>query len=111
MTWEQMLYDLPCDCNVGTKKNSKGYKEIWVGYKLHIDAADGQITISCILTSESLLIYEQIRVLGHIPIIDVNPPRDAALKPELQAEAKRQKLLNCNYPRTCVIANVPPWSG
>jgi len=25
-----------------------------VGYKLHIDAADGQIPISCILTSASL---------------------------------------------------------
>ncbi len=49
-----MLDDLPRACNVGTKKNSKGYKETWVGYKLHIDAADGQIPISCILTSASL---------------------------------------------------------
>jgi hypothetical protein len=40
--------------NVGTKKNSKGYKETRIGYKLHIDAADGQIPISCILTSASL---------------------------------------------------------
>jgi hypothetical protein len=40
-----MLDDLPHDCNVGTKKNSKGYKESWIGYKLHIDAADGQIPI------------------------------------------------------------------
>lgn len=54
MTLEEMLDDLPCDCNVGTKKNSKGYKESWIGYKLHIDAADGQIPISCILTSASL---------------------------------------------------------
>ena len=35
--------DLPTACDVGTKKNSKGYKETWVGYKLHIDVADGQI--------------------------------------------------------------------
>jgi hypothetical protein len=40
--------------NVGTKKNSKGYKESWIGYKLHLDVADGQIPISCILTSASL---------------------------------------------------------
>lgn len=54
MTLEEMLDELPRACNVGTKKNSKGYKESWIGYKLHIDAADGQIPISCILTSASL---------------------------------------------------------
>jgi hypothetical protein len=54
MTLEQMLDDLPRACNVGTKKNSKGYKESWTGYKLHIDAADGQIPISCLLTSASV---------------------------------------------------------
>ena len=54
MTLEEMLDELPRACNVGTKKNSKGYKESWIGYKLHIDAADGQIPISCILTSASV---------------------------------------------------------
>jgi hypothetical protein len=54
MTLEEMLDELPRACNVGTKKNSKGYKESWTGYKLHIDAADGQIPISCILTSAGL---------------------------------------------------------
>jgi len=128
MTLEQILDDLPRDCNVGTKKNSKGYKESWTGYKLHLDVADGQIPISCILTSASLhdsqaaiplalttalrvtnlydlsdsaydapLIHEQIRSLGHIPIIDANPRRDTARKAELQAEQKRCKLLNFTY--------------
>jgi transposase len=54
MTLKEMIDELSKDCNVGSKKNSKGYKETWVGYKLHIDAADGQIPISCILTSASL---------------------------------------------------------
>lgn len=54
MTLEEMLDELPRACNVGTKKNSKGYKESWIGYKLHMDAADGQIPISCILTSASV---------------------------------------------------------
>ena len=54
MTLEQMLDDLPRSCNVGSKNNSKGYQETWVGYKLHLDVADGQIPISCILTSASL---------------------------------------------------------
>lgn len=53
MTLEEMLKDLPHQCDVGTKKNSKGFKETWIGYKLHLDAADGQIPISCILTSAS----------------------------------------------------------
>jgi Transposase DDE domain/Transposase domain (DUF772) len=53
MTLPEMLKDLPNRCDVGTKKNSKGYKETWIGYKLHIDSADGQIPVSCILTSAS----------------------------------------------------------
>ena len=54
MTVTEMLADLPRECNVGCKKNSKGYKETWVGYKLHLDVVDNQIPISCILTSASL---------------------------------------------------------
>lgn len=37
MTLPQMQEDLPKRCDVGTKKNSKGYKETWVGCKLHLD--------------------------------------------------------------------------
>ena len=51
---KEMLEELPKDCNVGTKKNSKGYKKSWIGYKLHIDAADGHVPISCVLTSASV---------------------------------------------------------
>ena len=47
----QMLADLPTACDLGCKKNSKGYKETWTGYKLHIDVACGQIPVSCVLTS------------------------------------------------------------
>ena len=54
MELDAMLEDLPKVCDVGTKMNSKGYKKSWIGYKLHIDAADGHIPISCILTSASL---------------------------------------------------------
>ncbi len=54
MTLEEMLADLPRECNVGSKKNSKGYQETWIGYKLHLDVADGQIPVSCVLTSASL---------------------------------------------------------
>ena len=100
-----MLDDLPTDCDVGMKKDSKGYKSTWVGYKLHLDVADGQIPISCLLTSASLHdsqaaiplatssaerttnlydlmdaaydaepIRQHSRSLGHVPLIDTNPP-------------------------------------
>lgn len=51
---DEMLADIPTACDVGSKKNSKGYKETWIGYKLHIDVANGQIPVSCILTSASV---------------------------------------------------------
>jgi transposase len=54
MRLSEMLQDLPQVCDVGTKRNSKGHQESWVGYKLHLDVADGQIPICCILTSASL---------------------------------------------------------
>jgi transposase len=54
MTLEEMLDDLPTSCDVGTKKDSKGYKISWKGYKLHIDTADGMIPISAVLTSASM---------------------------------------------------------
>ena len=41
-------------CDVGVKKNSKGCKESWTGFKLNVDCADGDIPISCFLPSASL---------------------------------------------------------
>jgi len=54
MSLEEMLKDLPQACDIGTKKNSKGHAEHWIGYKLHLDLADGCIPISAILTSASV---------------------------------------------------------
>ncbi len=48
------LKELPRVCDVGTKKNSKGYKQSWIGYKLHLDVIDGDIPVAGILTSASL---------------------------------------------------------
>jgi hypothetical protein len=53
-TLDEMLSELPRDCDSGAKKNSKGNPQYWRGYKLHIDVADGQIPISCVLTSASV---------------------------------------------------------
>lgn len=54
MSLAEMLADLPCACDCGTKRNSKGHPSYWVGYKLHLDVADGGVPISCILTSASV---------------------------------------------------------
>jgi len=54
MSLKEMMQDLPVACDVGAKKNSTGNLEFWTGYKLHIDVADGQIPISCLLTSASV---------------------------------------------------------
>ena len=54
MTLSEMRSDLPTACDVGTKRNAKGYKTSWIGYKLHVDTADGDIPVSCILTSASV---------------------------------------------------------
>ena len=119
MTLAAMLADLPRACDVGTKRNAKGYRETWTGYKLHIDTADGEIPISCVndggvgMTVRSpfrsaftagrvtnlydlmdsaydvAAIKQHSRDLNHVPIIDINPRATPGLKQELADEAKR----------------------
>lgn len=54
MTLSEMLAELPTACDVGTKRSSQGYRKSWRGFKLHVDWADGEIPITCVLTSASL---------------------------------------------------------
>ena len=131
MTLEEMIKDLPARCDIGTKKNSKGHCEHWIGYKLHLDSADGGIPISAILTSASVHdsqvaiplatttarrvtnlydlmdaaydvpgILQHSKSLGHVPLVDKNPRADKALATELEAEARRQKLIHMESPET-----------
>ncbi|MDT0497224.1 hypothetical protein RM530_07580 [Algiphilus sp. W345] len=53
MSLPAMRADLPTACDVGTQRNSQGFKTTWIGYKLHLDVADGLIPISAVLTSAS----------------------------------------------------------
>ncbi|MCK7577262.1 MAG: hypothetical protein MZV65_16430 [Chromatiales bacterium] len=52
-TLEEMLAEIPKACDVGYKKNSQGHTETWIGYKLHLSTADGDIPIAAILSSAS----------------------------------------------------------
>jgi len=51
---EQMLSELPTQCDIGTKINSQGNNDSWRGYKIHFDTADGQIIVAALLTSASV---------------------------------------------------------
>ena len=140
MTLAQMVEDLPTGCDVGTKRNAKGHQVSWTGYKLHLDAADGGIPLSCMLTSASLHdsqvaiplatmtaqrvtnLYDlmdsaydapEIRAnsesLGQVPIIDLNPRRNAALncgrRPRHDAAPAMKPL------RICATGSAPPSSA
>ena len=81
MSLVEMLDDLPKTCDVGCKKNSKGYKVSWIGYKLHLDVADGQIPISAILTSASThdsQVALPLANMSHERVINLYDVMDAA---------------------------------
>ena len=46
---EEAILELPTCCDRGTKKNAKGYKTSWNGYKLHLDINDTGLPISALL--------------------------------------------------------------
>lgn len=54
MTVEQMLAEIPQESNIGIKVNSRRQPKYWVGYKLHLDVADGQIPITAVLSSANV---------------------------------------------------------
>ncbi len=120
----EMIAELPKACNVGSKRNSKGHTTSWIGYKLHIDAADGGIPVSCLLTSASLhdsqvaiplaeitygrvvSLYDMMDSAYDAPPIKAHSralghvpiidinPRSKIKKKDLEAEAKRRKIAN-----------------
>lgn len=51
---EEMIGELAVACDWGTKKNSQGRREIWKGYKLHVDCTEAQVPISFLVTSASV---------------------------------------------------------
>ena len=129
MSLPQMLADLPRACDVGAKRNAKGHTTSWIGYKLHVDTADGGIPVSCIMTSasthdsqvaiplgtltagrvenlydlmdaayDSIEIWAHSILLGHKPIIDVNPRRSVDMKEALKQEKKARRTLGLVFP-------------
>jgi hypothetical protein len=53
-TVEEAIFELPTACDRGSKRDTKGNKMSWNGYKLHLDTNDIGLPISAIVTSASL---------------------------------------------------------
>ncbi len=134
MSLAEMLADLPRACSPGVKQNAKGYRTHWIGYKLHLDVADGDIPISAILTSASLHdsqaaiplatmtasrvtnlydlmdnAYDAPEIKAHSRALGHVPliephPRTAAGKERIRAEARRRKLSGLSPGRTCPLS-------
>lgn len=51
---DEAIRELPTACDHGVKKNAKGYKTSWNGYKLHLDINDTGLPVSALVTSASL---------------------------------------------------------
>ena len=50
----EALAELPTACDGGVKKDSKGYRKSWFGFKLHADVNDCGLPISIVLTAASV---------------------------------------------------------
>jgi len=128
LTLEQMLRELPRACDVGCKTNSKGHKAFWIGYKLHLDVADGQIPISCVLTSASLhdsqvavplaeLTAQRVTNLydlmdrGYESDLIGQHSRRLGHVPIIDAQARGEQSVPWRRTKRCAFVSGPPWSG
>ena len=53
-TPEAALAELPTACDRGVKRNAQGYRESWIGYKLHLDVCDAGLPLLAVTSSASL---------------------------------------------------------
>ena len=82
---EEAVAELPIVCDRGVKKNAKGYKESWNGYKLHADVNDAMLPLSVVITSASV---HDSQVAIPLMKMTSNPRKGKAL-PMSPHEAKR----------------------
>ena len=92
MTQKERLADLPKACDVGAKADSKGNRNYWVGYKCHIDIGDGDIPLSCIVTSASVHDSQVAIPLAEatsVKVTSLYDPMDAAYDcPQIEQHSK-----------------------
>jgi len=66
MSLSAMLDDLPKVCDVGTKRNSKGHQTSWIGYKLHIDAAENKVCATIHLQPAEAVRYNECSTVERV---------------------------------------------
>lgn len=54
MTLDEMIKDLPINCNIGRKNSSSGHMHAWIGYKLHLSVDDNSVPLAAIISSASM---------------------------------------------------------
>jgi transposase len=54
MTLEQMIKDLPSECDIGRKTSSSGHMYAWIGFKLHLAVDDNSVPLAAIISSASM---------------------------------------------------------
>lgn len=53
-TAEEAFSEVPTACDRGCKRDADGHSHRWIGYKAHIDTADGGLPVTVVTTSASL---------------------------------------------------------
>jgi hypothetical protein len=99
-------------CEMGTKKNAKGYKASWIGCKLHAGVTDCCMPISLALTAASLhgsqaaiplmkLISARIlHSISYFPVRSRSPDFDATSSyPRKQEDFPRKPVFWNSHPR------------
>jgi hypothetical protein len=54
MTLDEMIKELPTDCNIGRKTSASGHMYAWIGYKLHLTVDDNSIPLAAMISSASM---------------------------------------------------------
>ncbi len=102
-TLEEMLNTISMECDFGSKVSSKGHRLNWIGYKFHVDVADGGIPITCMLTSASaadttmaipLSIVSNQKVTALYELMDKGYYAKA-VKQFIESEGRRAHIATC----------------
>ena len=113
-TIEEAFKELPTLCDVGCKRDTKGYSHCWVVYKSHIDTADGGLPINVVTTSASLhdsqvaipmMLQTAERVTSLYDLMD--SAYDATPIREVSLELGHQPLIDRNRRRAEAIPFAP----
>jgi hypothetical protein len=115
MSLSEQIADFPNCCDHDFKTNAKVISTGWIGYKLHIDTAEGAVPVACVLTSASvhdsavalpLESMTNIRIKRLYTLMDA--AYDAAVIREHTKELGKVAVIDSNPRRGAKVAFDPP---